>query len=860
MFINKHIYFITVLLFTWMVCFSAQTGNAQPTNNQPDSVSQGPSASTPKKKSKSAIESIITYSAKDSIYIDLNSQKTKLYRDAKMNYQKIDLTAGMIEVDFEKQQVKAQELLDTNGKLIGLPHFDDKEQNFNAKELLYNFKTKRGLIKDVITKEDEMYIHGNLVKKMENDVTYVKGAKFTTCDLEDPHFHIGAIRAKVIPDDKVVTGAAILYLEDMPMPIAVPFSLFPNTRRAKSGILLPAFGETRSQGFYLRGGGYFWNINDYMNVAFTGDIYTRGDFAVRENFSYAKRYKFRGSINMEYSQNHVGDPASDDYNSQNGYKVYWSHSQDAKSNPNSSFSANVNFYNSTYSRYSVNLHDYLNNQTNSSISYQTRLGELFNLSVTGGQSYNTNTQLLDMQLPSFSFSMNPIYPFKQKTRKGKQKWFETINFKYTLKGINELSAPDSSFFSKTTFENMRNGLQQDIPITSNITVLKFFNWNNSFSYTGKFYGKSYEMDVDTAFYNKGFTTSQTFSYSTGLSTKLYGMMQFKRFPLKAVRHMMTPSVGYSFHPDFGNEKWGYYQSYTDTTGKEHQYSIFTNSVYGGVPAPGKASNLNFSLGNNLEIKVRNRKDSITGFKKISLIDNLSVNTSYNMAADSLKWSPLTINGSSRLFNLINLNYGWRYDWYQRNADGYRINKFVWEDHNKLLLRENSTWSFSLGYTFNSKNKNHTPTLPDEMNPDMRAISPFYDNTPILSNIATANIPWSFSFDYTLSYGSYYAIDPVTKKPYYRKDTVQTLGFYGHVSLTTKWDIGFRSGYDFDMKKFTYTEIDIKRDLHCFEMSFFWVPFGDRQSWGFKIYAKSGLLRDSMKYEKNKSFRDNAAYY
>ncbi len=815
---------------------------------------------------KKMIEGTVTYTAKDSIYIDLKSKNTYLFKNAKMHYLDLDLTAEKISMNFEKQQVSAQEGVDSAGNKIGTPHFKDKTQEFDAKEITYNFDTKRGLIKDIFMQQDEIYVHGNVMKKMEDNVIFVKGAKFTTCDLAEPHFHIGARRAKVIPDDKVVTGGAALYFENIPTPLALPFTLFPNTSRAKSGLVIPAYGETQSQGFYLRGGGWFFAINDYMNFLLTGDIYSLGDWALHGKFDYRKRYKANGVFMFDYSQNQVGEKGTSTYNIINGYKVVWSHNQDQKARPNSSFSANVNYYNSSYSRYSPSSQDYLQNQNNSSISYYVRFGEKFTFTAKAGQSYNVNTRKVDLDLPSFSFNIDPVYPFKNKVRKGPAKWFETINLKYSLEGVNRISAVDSLFFTQETFDNMDNGLQQKIPVSSNITIFRYFNWNNSVSYTGRFYTKTIQRGLDTNFnpvdYDvNGFASSHEFSYSSSISTKLYGMIQLLRFPIRAIRHILTPSIGYSFHPNYSDPEWGYYNNYYDINGIQQNYSIFSRGIYGS-PGAGKASNINFNLGNNLEIKVRNKKDSITGTRKISIIDNLNISASYNMAADSLKWSPISISGTSRLFNLITVNYGWEYDLYARDINGNRKNVFVWEENSKWLHRDYSTWALGFGYDFSPKKKqkqasteNITP-VEDELE---QHISPFYNNMEVLTKAADFSAPWTFGFNYTLNYRNAYVPSWQDSSVRYMKTLVQTLGFRATLELTPKWRLGASSGYDFEQKKLTYTTVDIYRDLHCFEMSFSWIPFGARQSWSFSIRAKAGMLRDAMKYDKRKSFIDNESY-
>jgi hypothetical protein len=820
------------------------------------------------KKKKNVIESKIVYKSDDSLRFQVFDKNVFLYNTADISYQKINLQADFINMNFNNNQVFAKGTEDSTGKLKGTPVFKEGEKSFKCLELYYNFDSKKGLIKQVITQESEGFIHGEKVKKMADDVTFIQHGKYTTCDLDHPHFDIRFGKAKVIPDKKIVTGPAFLYIEDIPTPLFVPLGYFPNTKKQSSGILFPTYGESPNRGFFFENGGYYFALSDYIDLALRGDIYTRGSWAIRSASSYNKRYKFNGNFSIDYAKNIYGEPNTPDYNNSTDFALRWSHNQDAKARPNSRFSANVNLVSSKYNQFSQNANDFLTNTTVSSISYSTNFSNNYFLTVDLGQSYNTNTRIIDLNLPTIAFNTNRFYPFKKSLQKGSPKWYENIMFNYSMNAQNKINTYDSILFTQKTIENMQNGVRHSIPISSSLNVLKYFTLTNSINITERWYFETTnkEWSKDSLFNENGvftgflkstkvkeFARALDFVLSSSLNTRLYGIAQFKKGYIKAVRHVIAPSVSFSWRPDFGTSFWGYYKNSTDNNGISHKYSKFENSLYGSPP-DGKYGSIGFSVSNNLEIKVKSPKDTVTGTKKIVLIENFSLASSYNLAVDSLNWSPLTMNGRTTLFKNIFISYSSIWDPYVKTNANRRINLYEWDINRRLFRLDNTSWNVGLNMNLNSslfkKNKGKSATNSENQDNQVKNSSPVTNINEVLGDVVDFDIPWnltiSYNFNYSSNYNAFYTR--------YDKNYIQTLSFSGDFNLTKKWKIGFHSGYDFELKDFSYTSLDIYRDLHCWEMRFNWIPFGFRQSWSFTINVKASVLKD-LKWDKRKDFRD-----
>ena len=808
----------------------------------------------------SSLQATLRYTAIDSIYVDMETRIAHLYSEARVDYSGMQLEADYMEINMPLSEVFAKPTLDSTGMEIGIPHFKDKDNAFDAKEIRYNFNTKKGLIRDVMTQQGEIYVHGNMVKKYENDVSFIKNARFTSCDLEVPHFDIRAFKAKVIPKKRIVMGSAMLFIENIPTPLVIPFALVPNQDKRVSGLIMPSFGQTQRAGFFLKGLGYYLKINDYFDLGVEGDVYTSGNWEARANLRYALRYKFSGNLNFGYSWTFQGERGLPDRPHQTGLKIQWSHSQDSKARPNSRFSANVNYTNSAYSTYSGSLNDYLTNTTSSNISYSLDFARKLHLSLNANADYNTYTRAFNIGLPSLSFSVDQLYPFRRKKAAGKRRWYENISFNYNLVAQNRISATDTSLFTKETFANMQNGMQQNARIANTMKILKHINWNNTLDYSEFWYLKNTEQYYDPVsgqverIDRKGFKTTREFSYNTSLSFNLYGLLKFNKGWLRAFRHVLTPSVGFTYHPDFSKPFWGAYSTYTDPNGNEILYSKYANNIYGG-PSAGTVGSLNLSLRNSFEMKVHNKKDTLNPEKKVKLIDNLTVSTSYNLAADSLRWAPITINARTILFQRLNINVGASFDFYKIDPNGNRYNEFFWVNNRRKGLRFSRTdMAVSLSWNLNPKarpkeNQQEVSNLPG----DPYYASDLYTPSDIFLQPIDFKAPWNLNIGYNLNY----ILTPNARSGKLEHDLIQTITLSGNVKLTEKFDINFGTGFDVQAKKFTITSITFSRDLHCWEMGFYWVPFGYRTEWNFHIRVKSSIFQ-SLKLEKSKSYIDN--YY
>ncbi|MCM1168523.1 MAG: hypothetical protein NC324_01155 [Bacteroides sp.] len=837
---------------------SDTTGFAADSLDFPDGSAEFSTDSAGFLHQSSTIEDVLDYTAVDSVYVDLNTRIAHLFSEAVVNYSGFHLESDYMEVNLPGSEVLAQPTFDSLGLEVGVPHFEDSKNQFDAKEIRYNFNTKKGIIKDVMTIQEDVYVHGNVVKKYENDVSFIKGARFTSCDLENPHFDLRAFKAKVVPQKAIILGSAMMFIEDVPTPLVLPFAAIPNQKKHRSGILFPSFGQTRRAGFFFKGFGVYLNFNDYFDLKAEADAYTGGNWEIRADFRYAVRYKFSGALNFGYSWIYQDERGLPHRAHQNGFKIQWSHSQDSKARPNSRFSANVNFTNSSYSKYSGNLSDYLTSSTTSNISYSLDFAQKLHLALNASADYNTYTRAFNLTLPTVSLSVDQLYPFRRKKAVGKRRWYETISFNYSLLAQNNIRAFDTNFFSQQTLDNMNNGIKQTARLASTVKIFKYLNWTNSFDYNEMWYlnntTKGYDPEQNLIdIKNKGFKTTRQFSYNTNLSFNVYGIFKFRKGWIKAFRHVMTPTVGITYRPDFSKPFWGAYATYTDPNGVEHLYSKYANNIYGG-PASGMVGSINLSLKNTFDMKVRSKKDTVSGEKKIKLIDNLTVSTSYNMAADSLRWAPITISARTVLFQRLNVNVGASFDFYKADKDGRRYNEFFWVDNKYKGLRFTRTdLSVSLAWNLNPKANPKQNGQTQEKPQHPYYASDLYDPTDIFLQPIDFKAPWNLNIGYNLNY----IVTPDARNGKLSHDVVQTITLSGNVKITDRFDINFGTGFDVQAKKFTITTISFSRDLHCWEMGFYWVPFGYRTEWNFHIRVKSGIFQ-SLKAQKSKSYIDN--YY
>lgn len=810
------------------------------------------------RQSEESIDGPVTYHAADSISFDLKNQKVYLYKDAEIDYEKINLKAAEIDIDFPSDMLYAYGKEDSTGKLINKPIFTEGAKEFRSETMKYNYESQKGYIKSVKTKEGEGYLHGNTIKKMPDNTINVREGSYTTCNLDDPHFELRYTKAKVLPDDKIVSGPAYMVIEDVPIPLFLPFGFFPNKQGQQSGIIVPSYGESDNRGFFFENGGYYWGISDYLDFEVRGDIYTKGSWALEPRLRYKKRYAYNGSFSGGYTVNKVGEPGTESFEESRDISIRWSHSQDPKARPNSRFNSNVNIVTSSYNKFNpVSTQDYLSNTFRSSISYETNFDNKVFISASANHSQNTKTRNVSITLPQLSVSTNKFYPFRRKNPSGSLRWYENITVGYSMDAKNTLSTADSNItFDDEMLSRFNNGMQHKIPISSSIKILNYFNLSNSINYTERWYTKTIRRDFE---YNvadtiggrvvedtiPGFAANRDFSLSSSLSTRLYGMLNFKKGPVKAVRHVMNPSVSFSYRPDFSDPKYGAYDRYYNMNTQSYEvYSIFENGIY-GYPPSGESGSINFSLSNNLEMKVRTPNDTVQEDKKVKLIDNLSLSTSYNMAADSLKWSVLNVRGRTKLFDKVNVNYSSTYDPYVFDTvSGRRLNKFVWNEEGKLFRKTNASWKFGVNLSFSDKDWKEMQASDEGTEAEMEQINQNPEDYIRWDN------QWNINIDYSLHYTNRYQrnLDD------FERDVIQTLNFNGSINVTDKWKFRLRSGYDFKQEQISYTSVNIHRDLHCWQMSFNWIPYGGYKSWNFTIRAKSSLLQD-LKLEKKKDFRD-----
>ena len=830
---------------------------------------------TVRRAKKAGLDKPISGKASDSLYYDLRNKMVYIYEQGDVSYGDMNLKADFMNINLDNKNIYAYGKADTvdGAPVMTRPVFTQGTTTLNMDTITYNIESQRAKIKSIATQQGDGWLVGTSVKKMEDNTINIEGGMYTTCDQTDhPHFYLAMTKAKVIPGKKAITGPAYLVMEDVPIYfLGVPEGFFPLNTGPKSGILMPTYGEEATRGFYIRGLGYYFTLSEHMDLALTGGIYTLGSWEANVRSRYIKRYKYSGNLNFDFSSVKSGDKGDADYIKQNTFKLQWTHSQDAKANPGSTFSASVNLASSGYSKYSANtLNDMLSTQTNSSISYSKNwAGTPFSLSMNMAVSQNSQTKAISVTLPTVSFNVSRFYPFKRAVKIGKDRWYEKISMSYSGKLTNSVSATESDIFSRQTLDNMRNGVQHTIPVQASFNVLNYINITPSFNYNERWYFKKVdrqwnpttnmaeELDPEYGFY-------RLYDYTTALSfsTTLYGMWQvrekYKNFKLQAIRHTFSPSISFSYAPDFSNQKYGYFKTVqSDSTGRTTVYSPFADNAY-GTPSQGRSMAMSFSLSQSLEAKVLSKRDS-TGIKKISLIDDFSISGSYNFLADSMKLSNISLSLRSTFSGKIGINLRATLDPYEVSPEGIRYNKLTWRRGN-LGRIINTGWSF--GYSFKSRDNTKQPAINDINSVPPEYMNPFYDPygtmDPVLRRQYMANayydfsLPWNIGFNYAVNYSVSYVNNGTTG---IRRNITQTIGFNGSITFSPKMAATFSGGYDIATNKLTTSSISITRDLHCWQMSFSWIPFGYYKSWSFHIGVKAASLQD-LKYDKSQSMYDN----
>jgi lipopolysaccharide assembly outer membrane protein LptD (OstA) len=842
------------------------------------------------KSTGSDIKAEVAYTAVDSLVFSLDGGTVELYGEAKINYEEIELTASYIRYEMDQNLVIAHGLPDSTGKMIGNPVFTDADNSFESKLLRYNFKTQKGYIEEVVTEQEGGYLHANQTKKQANGHIHLKNGKYTTCDLEHPHFYIAITKGISMPGDKIISGPAYLVLADVPLPLGIPFGFFPNSKTKTSGILIPKYGEEQRRGFYLREGGYYFAMNDYVDLRITGDIYTNGTWGLRVGSNYKLNYKFSGNLNVKYFKNIEGYKNIEGlYSVSKDYAIGWSHSQDSRANPTSSFRASVNLSSSSYDKnHTRNINSVMTNTKQSSISYTKAWpSSPFNLSASLNHSQNSNTNGVSLTLPKISFNMGRINPFKRKAASGPKRWYEDIQLSYTSILENRISTVDTLLFTSAVWDDMQNGFKQTIPLSLSIKpfkktpMLQSFTLTPSINYNGMLYSRqtlkvisgynevdqggviTYKPVVKDSLINK-FSYAQSLfpSFSSGLSPKIYGMYQFKGDGrLIAIRHVMTPTASFSYVPDMKAIQANYYRAVYDEVNMDtvQVYSIYEDQIYGTPTFNGASGSLSLSLRNNIEAKMRSKSDTVEAIEKVKLLDNLGFSTSLDLFhTDTLTpaWRPISFNGNTRIFkNKLNITFRGVLDPFGYDETRSRTRETYFSQTGKLLRL--SSASISAGFSLQSKQDkgDKEPDRPDKgresqlNDPGLSSQDPMSTYDPnredYYGDYVDFEIPWSLRVDYSFSYN----------KPKDVSQVVQTLRASGDFSLSPNWKIGFNTGYDLDRKQFTTTNLSIYRDLHCWEMRISVVPFGTYRSYNFQINAKSSILSD-LKYNKRKSWQDN----
>lgn len=857
--------------------------------------------------SKNSLDAPVVYTASDSITFDMFESRANLYGNSQVEYQNLELSAEEISISLDSSLVHASGRKDSVGELIGKPLFRQGEEEYEPDRISYNFKSRKAYITNVYTKQGEGFMITDESKRDSSGLMYLNGGKYTTCDAQHPHFYMKMSRAKVRPGQNVVFGPAYLVVEDVPLPLAVPYGFFPFSHSYQSGFIVPSYGDETERGFYLREGGYYFAINDYVDLKLLGDIYTKGSWALSATANYRKRYKFSGNFYISFQKTVYEDKTTP---SVSDFKITWTHRQDAKANPSQSFSASVNYASTAYdknnltSRYEPE--SYTQSTRTSSVSYSKTFDNIgLTLSGTFNLSQSVRDSTVSVTLPTLNITLARLYPFKRKQAAGKERWYEKIALSYTGTFQNSITTKDYKLFKSNLIKDWRNGMRHQIPISANFQLFRYINLTTSFNFTDRMYMQKIKQDWDQERQTVvrdtllGFYNVYNYNMSVSLNSKLYGMYTPAKWAggkkIQAIRHVFTPSVSLSYAPDFGSDSYGYYGSYqkTDLTGTPVGdpvvYSYYANGLY-GTPSRGMSGNVSFDVSNNIEMKVYSKKDT-TGYKKISLIDELGASLSYNMAAKTRQWSDL----STRIRLKLTKNYT-----FSLNAV-FATYAYEFDKNGNVVIGDRTEWSYgrfgrfqgmsqNFSYTFNNqtffklrdkllgRNTSSKSDREDDEEDDEEEVDPEMQNvdpdrrkgyTGAKRNEGGRRLdedgylkfqmPWSFTVNYSVIMRENTAaeINPETMRYPYK--FTHTLNFSGNLRISEGWNITFSSGYDFNYKRLSMTTASLNRDLHCFSMSCSMVitPY---RSFNFNFQADASSLRDVLRWRKQSSYSSNIEWY
>ena len=885
--------------------YSSQKGNSKAVQWN-DSVAHAED-SIRRNTKKTPLEAPVEYTAKDSLVFYMGSKNAYLYGNSNVKYTNIELTAENITMNMDSSIVHAVGAVDSLGKKFGEPVFKEGSDTYESESMSYNFDTKKGFICNVYTAQEDGFLRSEESKKGANDELYLRHGRYTTCDEEHPHFYIALSRAKVHTGKSVFSGPAWLVIEDVPLPLAIPYAYFPFTSSYSSGFIMPTYGDETTRGFYLRDGGYYFAINDMMDLKLTGEIYTKGSWGIGTQTTYKKRYKYNGNFYFNYQVTKEGEKNMPDYSVTKNFKIQWSHRQDSKASPNSSFSASVNFATQSYEKKNLtslyNPSSYSQSTRTSSVSYSRSFPKIgLSLSSSMNIAQNMRDSTISLTLPSLSVSLSRLYPFKRKHAAGKERWYEKIAMTYTGSLSNSINTKEDKLMNSSLIKDWSNGMKHSIPISASFNLFKYINITPSLNYTERWYthriDQSWDKEASSVKRDTVYGFNRVWDYNLSLSanTKIYAfyvpIRQLFGDKVDRIRHVITPTVSLSYAPDFGAEKYGYWKTYmkTDEEGNVTAvtYSPYSGSLY-GTPSTGKTGAVSFDLSNNIEMKVKSEKDS-TGMKKISIIDELGASLSYNMAAKRQPWSNLSTR----------LRLKWGKTTFNVNAV-FNTYAYEFDKNGNVVVGDRTEWSYgrfgrfqgmskNISYTFNNQSwKNIKESIgklfgidkdEDEDNDDTdndndsedNELSTNEDKTHSKSNknsddkegldangYMKFNLPWSFSISYGITMTEDRSAAINVKNMRYPYKFTQNMNFSGNIKLASNWNVNFSSGWDFTNHALSMTTVNISRDMHCFNMSCGLV-FGTFTSYNITLRANASTLTDALKYDKKSSYSSSIQWY
>lgn len=854
-----------------------------------------------KKSRRGALEDPVAYEAKDSIVFMMDSKNAYLYGKGKVDYQNITLTSENITMNMDSSIVHAIGAVDSLGRLYGKPVFKQGKDEYESETMSYNFDTRRGFITNVTTEQQEGFLYSEEAKKGKDNELYLRRGRYTTCDEEHPHFYIALSKAKVHTGKDVFSGPAWLVVEDVPLPIAIPFAYFPFTSKYSSGFIMPSYGDENSRGFYLRDGGYYFAVNDYWDLKITGEIFTKGSWGLGAQTTYKKRYKYSGNFYFNYQVTKTGEKNLPDYSVTKNFKLQWRHQQDSKMNPNSSFSASVNFATQSYEKNNLtslyNPTSYAQSTRTSSVSYSRSFPKIgLSLSSSFNITQNMRDSTISLTLPNLSINLQKFYPFKKKVQVGKQKWYEKISMSYSGTLQNSITTKEDQLLHSNLIKDWNNGMRHTIPISASFTLLKYINIVPMFNYTERWYSRKVNQSWDTENQSVvrdtiyGFNRVYNYNLSLSANTKAYVFFQPNKKifgdKIQMVRHVISPSISFSYAPDFSASRYGYYKTYTKTDMDGNvslvEYSPYQGAIY-SYPGRGKTGSISFDIGNNIEMKIKSDSDS-TGVKKVSIIDELGANLSYNLAAKQQPWSNLSTRLRLKWGKFaLNLNTTWMTYAYEFDKNGNVVvgNKTEWSygrfgrfqgmSKNLSYTFNNQSWKKwvkgfrKLFYGEDEEEVTADNNLEDGMELDNPDNEQQEENKKENSDGLDENgymkfsIPWSFSVSYGITMAEDRSRNINVKNMRYPFKFIHNLNFSGNVKLSSNWIINFSSGWDFTNNELSMTTVNVSRDMHCFNISAGFV-FGPFTSYHVTMRANASTLTDALKYDKKSSYSSSIQWY